>query len=392
MSSTKTSITPIVVVAYNRPDCLLRILNSLAQADYTGFQNIPLIISIDYHSDNGKVLTVAENFVWKYGEKKIKSHSSNLGLRRHIIECGNFALEYGSVIVFEDDLFVAPSFYRYASEALNFSQEKNYIGGISLYNHQLNAQTHKNFSPLEDGFDNWYFQFAASWGQGWTKPQWEGFMLWYENNQILEAKPTIPINVTYWSEKSWLKFYVAYLIETDKYFLYPKVALSSNFSEVGTHNFSGSTAFQVTLRYKIQSKFKFSSLDQSSSVYDAFYENKKLTQHIDLNNKNCCVDLYAFKPIPSNVRYLLTTKKLSFTIIKSFGKSLKPVDLNIIFNVPGKDIFLYDLSKPHKNKFFNNRYNELTYNYKIITFKDAGYLFFKIGLIRLGNLKRKLFS
>lgn len=386
------SITPIVVVAYNRPDCLLRILNSLGLADYASFRNIPLIISIDYHKDNAEVLKVAEKFVWKYGEKTVNYHTSNLGLRNHIIECANFAIEYGSVIMFEDDLFVAPTFYHYATEALSFSINKDYIGGISLYNHQLNAQTHKSFSPIEDGYDNWYFQFAASWGQGWTKTQWEGFMQWYEANQTLEAKSTIPANVTYWSEKSWLKFYVAYLIETNKFFLYPKVALSSNFSEAGTHNSSGSTAFQVTLRYETQSQFKFSSLENSNSVYDAFYENKKLIKHLQVNNEQCCINLYAFKPTPSNVRYLLTTNKLSYTIVKSYGKSLKPVDLNIIFNVPGEDIFLYDLSKPSKNKFLNNRYSELIYNYKIVTLKDATYLFFKIALIRLGNLKRKLIS
>lgn len=389
--STKTTITPIVVVAYNRPDCLLRILHSLAQADYAHFKNIPLIVSIDFSEDNAEVIAVAEKFVWNYGEKKVSYHNSSLGLRKHIIECANYSIKYGSVIIFEDDLFVAPTFYSYATEALEFSANKAYIGGISLYNHQLNAQTHKNFSPIEDGYDNWYFQFAASWGQCWTKSQWEGFIQWYDNNQFIETKPTIPSNVIFWSEKSWLKFYVAYLIETNKYFLYPKVALSSNFSEAGTHNFSGTTAFQVNLRYKIQSKFNFSCLEESKSVYDAFYENRKLTEHLDINNEACCVNLYAFKPTPSNVRYLLTTKKLHYAIIKSFGKSLKPVDLNIILNIPGKDIFLYDLSQPKNNMFSNNRYNELTYNYKIVTLKDAAYLFFKITLIRLGNLRRKLF-
>ncbi len=388
----KNTITPIVVVAYNRPDCLARILNSLALADYKEFDEIPLIISIDYHETNNEVLKIAKQFIWSFGEKIIKYHEENLGLRKHIIKCANFAVEYGSVIVLEDDLLVAPTFYRYAVEALKFSSDKDYIGGISLYNHQLNQQTHQNFSPIEDGFDNWYFQYAASWGQCWTKVQWQSFIQWYETNQILQVKPsTIPYTVTSWSEKSWLKYYIVYLIETNKYFLYPKIALSTNFGEAGTHNFQNTTAYQVTLRYNIQSNFNFSRLEESNSIYDAFYENKNLAKHLDLTSDNCCIDLYGFKPLPSNVQYLLTTKKIDYTILKSFGKRLKPIDINIIFKISGDDIFLYDLSQPKANNFTKNRYNELVYNYKIVTLKDAAFLFFKITLIRLGNLKRKIF-
>lgn len=60
----------IIVVAYNRPQSLSRLLWSLQAADYTGFANIPLIISIDYSGDD-KCEAIASRFDWKHGEKKL---------------------------------------------------------------------------------------------------------------------------------------------------------------------------------------------------------------------------------------------------------------------------------------------------------------------------------
>ena len=37
----------IVIAAFNRPDCLARLLKSISLATYDGYTNIPLVISID---------------------------------------------------------------------------------------------------------------------------------------------------------------------------------------------------------------------------------------------------------------------------------------------------------------------------------------------------------
>ena len=59
----------IIVVGYNRPDALKRILKSLADAKYD-YADIPLRISID-HSGNQEVINVAQTFEWKHGSKKV---------------------------------------------------------------------------------------------------------------------------------------------------------------------------------------------------------------------------------------------------------------------------------------------------------------------------------
>ena len=120
----------VIVVGYNRPDSLGRILGSLKLAEYGGEQ-VPLVISID-HSGNEEVIRIAEEFSWPYGTKRVIAHKKRLGLRRHIISCGDLTGEYGAVMILEDDLYVSPDFYRYASQTLERYGEDFRIAGISL--------------------------------------------------------------------------------------------------------------------------------------------------------------------------------------------------------------------------------------------------------------------
>ena len=121
----------IVVIGYNRLDSIQRLLSSLLQADYPK-QEIPLIISID-KSPSDKVSEYAQSFEWPYGTKHIVRHSQNLGLRKHVLQCGDFLKQYEAVIILEDDLLVSPRFYYFACQAVNKYSKNECIAGISLY-------------------------------------------------------------------------------------------------------------------------------------------------------------------------------------------------------------------------------------------------------------------
>lgn len=381
---------PIVVVAYNRPKSLKRILDSLDRAEYPN-SDIDLIISIDRATDNKNVLEVADKFVWQFGTKKIIYQDVNLGLKKHILKCGQLSLAYGSVIVLEDDLYVAPNFYNYTCAALKFSLEKKYIGGVSLYNHQLNVHTMDNFCANEDGYDNWYFQFASSWGQAWSKDQWMGFSNWLDTNPDISKNENIPSYVRSWSEKSWLKYNIAYLIEKDIYFMYPKISLTTNFSDAGTHVGANSTVFQVPLLTTNNIEYTFSGLSTSQSIYDAFYENKLLYKKLNLPEETLTVDLYGYKS-NLNTQYVLSTKPLNFKIKNSYGRLLKPVDMNILYNVEGDDIFLYDTTIPSKNNFNKKNLNRFSYNVKHISYKNVITLFFTMTISKFKRIIPKIMS
>lgn len=358
----------VVVVAYNRPRSLNRLLRSLKTASYP--KEVKLIISIDRSDDNLDVLKIANDFIWDYGSKQVIYHETNLGLKKHILTCGELSLKYGSVIILEDDLFVSPDFYYYTIEALKFTNANDKIGGISLYNHQLNVHTGDNFSAIEDEYDNWYFQFASSWGQAWSKDQWQKFKIWLDVKENSYTTKKIPEYVLSWSEKSWLKLFIAYLITSNRFFIYPKTSLTTNFSDSGTHVIEDSTLFQVPLLYGNKRKFRFSELKDSMAVYDAFYENLRIPENLLLSKEDCCIDLYGYKP-HTGEQYWLTPKILNMKVERSYGRSLKPIDANIFNGIEGNDFFLYDTKVSVKNTHKIDYTRRLYYNIKTISYLNA---------------------
>ncbi len=394
----------IIVIAYNRPDSLKRLLSSLEKASYTENVSIPLVISIDKvktqetgsnsSSDikaaslNKEVISVAENFKWSHGDKKVIVQECNLGLKKHVLKCGGLVSEYENIIVLEDDLYVAASFYEYACDALFFTKDEKRVAGVSLYNHLFNVNVREPFQAIDDGYDNYYLQFASSWGQAFTKEQWEGFSLWLETNDGKELRATnMPEFVSSWSDKSWLKYCIKYVIETDKYFIYPRVSYTTNFSDEGTHESEASTNFQVALAGEKRRKPFFSNIENSLSVYDAFFENTKIKNSLksvieaarpevnkafqsdkkEVNETDIEIDLYGYKPV-SNKRYLLSSKAHPFKIIKEYGRILRPIDANIVSEMVGKDFFLYDTGKEGTAPLQTDSQRVL-YNYRALNLK-----------------------
>ena len=53
----------VIAVGYNRPDAMLRLLNSLGEADYLG-DNVDLLISIDKGQKQEEIVALAQEFCW----------------------------------------------------------------------------------------------------------------------------------------------------------------------------------------------------------------------------------------------------------------------------------------------------------------------------------------
>lgn len=371
----KLSKPPLIaVVAYNRPKSLSRLLFSLSKANYGNYE-VPLVISIDKHSANHDVVNIANDFEWPFGRKVVIYQDKNLGLREHIIKTGKLSYEYESIILLEDDLFVAPGFYKYAIQSLNFSLDKDYIGGISLYNYQFNPLTGYNFQVNEDGYDNWYFQYASSWGQAWTKNQFQEFLFWYDKNPDIQDRIDVPQYVRSWSNKSWLKYYISYLMETNRFFLYPKIALSTNFDDMGTHVGDSTTVHQIPLSAAKNKDYYFSEISKSEAIYDAFFENLRISDKINIPMDQLKIDLNGYRHGEFDKQYIVTTNIYNFKIIKSFARKLKPIENNVFYDLKGNKIFIYDTSIEMKNPNFKSKIGEIIYSMKYISLNDSYTLF-----------------
>ena len=343
-----TIIKPaIIVVAYNRPLSLQRLLNSLALADYTEYAPITLIISIDY-SNSSEVISIAENFSWQFGLKEIITHPQNLGLKNHIIFCGDLTEKYQSVIILEDDLVVSPAFYDYTCQALNYFQGQSNISGISLYSYFHNEYAQIRFMPLDDGFDNYFLQSATSWGQAWTKKQWQDFKNWYKIHQLIPItyQDKIPETVVGWSNKSWKKYFIKYMILTKKYFVIPRISLTTNYSEAGANILSKHDNYHSYLLLQ-NKKFNFSDFNYSQAIYDAHYEleSRSLYQYLPwLKKYNVEFDLYGTKNLTRLESEYLITIRDSQNPINSYPLELIPPELNVAFDLPGKFFHLTKLT------------------------------------------------
>ena len=339
----------IVVVAYNRTDCVQKLLCSLLKANYS--QPAPLIISID-KSKTDDVEHLADEFQWPFGEKIVVKHEVNLGLRKHILSIGDYTKKYDGVIVLEDDLEVSPSFYNYALEAVEKYKDDDRIAGISLYTFPLNLQISFPFIPEKNEYDAFLFQNAQSWGQVWMTKAWGNFIKWYEDNsEEFSIQPHLPYSICHWGKNSWLKYHIKYCIEQNKYFVYPYTSLTYCSGAAGIHSDEVNSCTQGAILRGNMSNFRLPDYD-SAVKYDGFYERVDLNYNLGVDD--VCLDLNGSKGNRLNHRYWLTTKQASYKVVRSYGLMYLPMEQNVACNVSGDAIFLYDTQvkgKKPKNNF-----------------------------------------
>lgn len=335
----------IIVIGYNRVDSIKRLLENLSCAEYYRDQ-VMLIISIDYSRDNS-VEEFCNTFQWPYGEKKIIAYQKNLGLKSHILKCGDYLelFDLDAVAVFEDDVLPAPSFYNFMRQTVEYYSTDEKIAGISLYSHKWNVNVDRPFIPMDDGHDVYYFKFAQSWGQIWMRNQWRAFKEWYQKNIGLDFSGlSVPEFVKKWPASSWLKYHIAYCVLEGKYFVYPYLSKTTCFSEVGVHAKTQSNLYQVPLDMSTNKKYSLCK-QEDAVIYDCHFNinNTFLAKELSVLSKELQVDFYGSKE-KSEMKYLITSKTLPFKIISSYGLLMRPIELNIIYHILGSDIFLYDTS------------------------------------------------
>jgi len=333
----------IVVVGYDRPHSLSRLLDSLNRVAFDG-RRVPLIISLD-RSGNEAVTRVAESFTWNHGDKTVRTFPQRLGLKQHILTCGDLTRDFENLVVLEDDLYVSQNLYRFAVQAIEFYRDDDRVAGIALYTHLWNVACHRPFLPLDDPSDGFFMQYACSWGQIWSREKWRRFMDWHrQHDDDFHPDPAIPPYVAQWSDHSWLKHHIRYCIETGRFFLYPRVGLSTNFSDRGQHNAGQENGYQIPLQEPYAKAYRFPALDDSRAVYDAFFESMTLGEALGIDPGELCVDLYGLKGNREGRRYWLTLEPAAFKILKSFDLAFRPQEANILHGAPGEAIKLYDTS------------------------------------------------
>ncbi|GAY76206.1 hypothetical protein NBRC111894_1760 [Sporolactobacillus inulinus] len=90
-----------------------------------------------------------------------------------------------------------------------------------------------------------------------------------------------------------------------------------------------------------------------------------LERYLNFKPEDLCVDIYGQKPL-NNRKYLLTTKIYDYKVIKSFALEMRPQEANIINNIIGNSIFLYNTAIKNNNRhFYFNKTRNFIYYYKL---------------------------
>lgn len=356
----------LVVVGYNRPDSIEQLLQSLLRAEYEN-DRVDLIISLDKGQKQQEIVSVAEELKWIHGKKIIRAFPERQGLRSHIIQCGDLTEKYDAVVVLEDDLMVAPHFYSYVRQTVERYKEEEHIAGISLYKHQTHPGVYRPFEPAHNGFDVYMQQFAMSWGQCWTKKMWEGFRKWYAKNEDkdLSEGEILPSYVSHWNNQSWLKYFMRYIVENDKYFIYPYFSLTTNASDTGEHCHIPNNDFQVALQ-EGDMQYRLPSFEDAVK-YDVFFERLGLDVFPELKGKKL-LDLYGDRINFGDANYLISTRSLPYRVVKSIQLHYRPVEMNCLMPTDGEGAFVYDLkttaAAPKINQNILTRYDIRSLHWK----------------------------
>ncbi|MGD1892408.1 MAG: hypothetical protein ACFB15_17690 [Cyclobacteriaceae bacterium] len=298
---------------------------------------IPLIISIDGGSENNdEILDTATDYIWEYGEKEVIAHQQNLGLRSHIISCGDLSKTYGSVIVLEDDCYVSRNFYNYARQSVAFFGEDGDIASIALYSNRINENVLLPFEPLYDGYDNYFMQVPCSWGQIWTKSQWLSFKSFYEKEPVINDDDNIPERIKEWSEKSWKKYFYKYLVDEKKFVAYPTLSHSTNFADAGEHLQQANSYFQTCLEALPEShEYRFIDFGNSNNKFDPFFEYHSISlPELGLSD-DVEFDLYGSKRLGLIDKTYVISSKACKKPIHTYGFELTCLLQNIRDGIAG---------------------------------------------------------
>lgn len=334
----------VVVVGFNRLLSITRLLKSLSSAYYD--EEVALVISID-KSDDQDVYSFVDNFQWNYGNKYVIIQEKRRGLKEHIYRCGDLSKFFKSVTILEDDLMVSPYFFDYVKKAVEIYGDDKNVAGISLYKNEFNGFNSLPLFFLNNGYDVFAYQSTSTWGETFTYSMWSLFRAWLNDwDEDFSAVDTYK-EIKSWN-KAWSKYYEAYIILNKKYFIYPHLSVSTNNNDAGTHvtDLGINNSYQVEMLYgkHCYQMPRFEALLR----YDTYaqFEGLRSVKGID----DIAVDLYGNR---ENIvqRYLLSIRHLDYKIIYHYGIRLRPIELNILLDIPGESIFLYDTHQSEHNHF-----------------------------------------
>ena len=154
-------LAPIIIFAFNRPEALKRLKESLASNYlYKESEKFVFIDGPRNESDQNQINAVVE--IAQTITSNVTVSTANKGLGTSIITgVSSIFQKYEKAIILEDDLICTPNFLSYMNQALNFYEKDDSIYGLKI-------KRPKNYVG-----DVYLSGRSSSWGWATWKDRWE---------------------------------------------------------------------------------------------------------------------------------------------------------------------------------------------------------------------------
>ena len=232
------SYAPLVIFAFNRPDKLNALLESLEKN--LEFKHSELIFYIDNvklkseKSLHNEVINVASKD-WKCNSKIININESNVGLKKNIINGVNKTFKTHETGIFlEDDLIVSENFLYFMNKSLTKYKNNSNVMHISGYNYPF---------LIGKKTDSYFTTIMNCWGWSTWRDRWTNNRNFIENRiSILENKRRRKFNAFGFEKdfesqlirndnkalKTWAIYWYQYIFLNDGLCLQPVKTLVKN--------------------------------------------------------------------------------------------------------------------------------------------------------------------
>ncbi len=254
------TLTPIAIFAYNRPDHLRKLLESLIACRRLDECVVHFFCDGAKKPEHEESVMSARKVVHEYAIRltaNIVEQNENLGLARSIVKGVTELCErYGRVIVLEDDLILHPAFLDFMLQSLDRYENDDRVAQVAGFVFPI-----KNTSAA----DAFFLPLTTSWGWATWDRAWKSFS-WdvteglnkLANDDLLRSRFDLDGAYPYFNMlchaaegkiDSWAIRWHMQMFFRDKLTLYPHRSLvwQNGFDDFATHTRGRSGSFQIPL-------------------------------------------------------------------------------------------------------------------------------------------------
>lgn len=229
-----TSLAPIILFVYNRPNHTHQVISSLLANSLAKESNLYIYSDAPKNQESQLKVKEVRNYIHTIGGFEsitIIERKENFGLAESIIDGVTHVInKYGKAIILEDDVVVSPVFLEYMNKALNHYEDKTKVWSISAWNYPLDP------NPIKE--DTFFWRIPHCWGWATWANRWQYYrrdIEWVENNFSKQDIYEISLQDTssYWKHfllnkqgkiKTWAIFWYLLAYKHNALTLMPRIS------------------------------------------------------------------------------------------------------------------------------------------------------------------------